>query len=312
MVNSLDKKVFYEKSFNEQMAWIDEEVEYIIKYNDKYLIKKDIQEKGKDEYGKSGHTHTINRLFEIIKTDPKNKALMHEICRAENELIAFLYDEPGALSERETYKYWNAYLQSYIAEYETYPMQHGLIKGDDTKGLQSPKCLGIYDSVESEKLFSQNDIDTKSINWVELVMDSIDMYRFKLDKIRKSPIGYMYENASLKYRSRPGEEMLNVGFNVKHSYEILGALDWYWGGWNNTPNTRVMQAKAKEWYEKYNAKLLRISHDTLTFQCKRLSEEEAKELIEDAVQMYALIIDTEPEDLVNYLMKEEKFTLWWD
>lgn len=282
MVNPRDKKVFFAKSFNEQMAWLHEEVEHIIKYNDKHHIKKDIQEKGKDEYGKSGHTHTINRLFEIIKADPKNKALMHEICRAEKELIAFLYDEPGALSEREIYKYWNAYLQSYIAE------------------------------AEPEKIFSQNYTDTKSINWVELVMDSIDMYRFKLDKIRKSPIGYMYENSPLKYRSRPGEEMLNVGFDVEHSYEILGALDWYWGGWNNTPETRVMQAKAKEWYEKYNAKLLRISHDTLTFQCRRLSEEEAKELIEDAVQMYALIIDTEPEDLVNYLMKEETFTLWWD
>lgn len=122
MVNPKDKKVFFAKSFNEQMAWLHEEVEHIIKYNDKHNIKKDIQEKGKDEYGKSGHTHTINRLFEIIKADPKNKALMHEICRAEKELIAFLYDEPGALSERETYKYWNAYLQSYIAESETQPM----------------------------------------------------------------------------------------------------------------------------------------------------------------------------------------------
>ena len=32
MVNRMDKRVYFPKSFNEQMSWIDESVEYIIKH----------------------------------------------------------------------------------------------------------------------------------------------------------------------------------------------------------------------------------------------------------------------------------------
>lgn len=118
MVSKRDRETYFKKSFNEQMSCIDETVEHIIKYNDKYHIKKDIQEKGKSAYGEQGYTHAINRLFEIIKSDPKNKAVLHEVCKAEQELIAFLYDEPRALTEDEIYAYWNNYLQLYIVELE--------------------------------------------------------------------------------------------------------------------------------------------------------------------------------------------------
>ena len=47
MVSMMDKKIYFPKSFNEQMAWIDEEIEHIIKYNDKYNIKENIQERGR-------------------------------------------------------------------------------------------------------------------------------------------------------------------------------------------------------------------------------------------------------------------------
>ena len=89
-------------------------------------------------------------------------------------------------------------------------------------------------------------------------------------------------------------------------------LDWYWCGWNSTPDARTMQEKAKEWYEKYDAELLRISHDTLTFKCRKMSEKEAKELIEETTQLYELIVDCKPEKLLNHLMENETFTLWWD
>lgn len=100
------------------MAWIDEEVEHIIKYNDVHKLKAGIQEQGKEAYGKAGYTHAINRLFEIVKADPKNKALLCEINKAEEELKAFLYDESGALSEKEIFEYWNNYLRAYVAELE--------------------------------------------------------------------------------------------------------------------------------------------------------------------------------------------------
>lgn len=51
MINLLDNKLYLQMSFNEQMAWIDEEVERIIKHNDKYNYKKELQEKGRNAYG---------------------------------------------------------------------------------------------------------------------------------------------------------------------------------------------------------------------------------------------------------------------
>lgn len=73
-----------------------------------------------------------------------------------------------------------------------------------------------------------------------------------------------------------------------------------------------MQEKAKEWYEKYDAELIRISEDTLTFKCRKLTEIEARDLIEEVTQLYALITDCEQEELINHLMENEIFTLWWD
>lgn len=150
-----------------------------------------------------------------------------------------------------------------------------------------------------------------NLKMVEFIIDSADMYMFKRDKLKKSLSGYVYDGTPLKYEGH-GEEMLNVRFDVEYSYQILGLLDWYWGGWNNTPDAETMREKAKGWYKKYNAELLRVSHDTLTFKCRKLSEREAKKLIEETTQLYALIVDCEPEKLLNHLMENETFTLWWD
>lgn len=368
MIDTLDKKIYFPRSFNEQMAWIDEEVEHIIKYDDKYNIKKDIQEKGIDAYGQSGYTHAINRLFEIIKTDPKNKALLQEVCKAEKELIAFLYDEPGALSEKQIYEYWNAYLQSYIAELETHPMHYVLIKELDVRQDEeerSDEFLGIYDSlarledayviavqkleeqhknmtgllgdkvdyivkhekvminafdeftgrwhynVKPEQLFWRENVDTENFKMIECVFDNPYMYMVKLDKIKRSLSGYVYDDALPRY-GRKNEETINVRFNVDYSYQILELFDFYWGGWNSTPTSLAMAEIAKKWYEKYEAELMRISHDTLTFNCRKLSELEAKELMNEAIELYALIIDCEPEEMLGHLMNKETFTLWWD
>lgn len=125
MVNKMDEKIYFPKSFNEQMSWIDESIEHIIKHG---KIKKDIQERGRASYGKQGYTHAIHRLFEIIKADPKNKAVLREVYRAEQELMSYLYDEPDALPEAQIAAYWNNYLQAYIAELESRPMHYVLVK----------------------------------------------------------------------------------------------------------------------------------------------------------------------------------------
>lgn len=369
MVSMMDKEIYFPKSFNEQMAWIDEEVEYIIKYNDKYDIKSSIQEKGRAAYGKEGYTHAINWLFVIIKSDPKNKAVLQELCKAEQELIEYLYDEPGALPENEIYAYWNNYLQSYIAELEAHPMHYVLVKGLDVRHSGEDKndeLLGIYDSmgklqdayiIAVQKLEEQHknitgllgkkadnivkhekiminafdefagcwyyDVSPEQLFWrritnadnfkiIECVIDSADMCMFKSEKLNRSLTGYVYDDALSKY-GKHGEETLSVRFDVDYSYQILELLDSYWGGWNGTcPKSSTMAVVAKEWSEKYDAELVKISHDTLTFNCRKLSEIEARNLMEEAIQLYAVIIDCKPEELLNHLMEKQAFTLWWD
>lgn len=43
-----------------------------------------------------------------------------------------------------------------------------------------------------------------------------------------------------------------------------------------------------------------------------MTEIEARNLAEEATQLYAMIIDCEQETLINHLMENETFTLWWD
>lgn len=348
MVSTTDKFIYFPKSFNEQMAWIGEEVEHIIKHNDEHDIKKNIQEKGRWAYGEPGYTHAINRLFEIIKSDPKNKAVLHEVCRAEQELIDFLYDEPEALSERQIYDYWNSYMQSYIAELENHPMHYILLKKQEGQD-KNDELIGIYNSiarlqeayniavynlekqkeqlvinafdevigrwyynVKPEQCIVRDDVNADKHKMIECVFDNPYMYMFKRDKVKRNLTGYVYEDTFSRYE-RGDEETINVRFDVDFSYQILEQMGSYWGGWNGTcPKSSTMAEIAKIWYEKYDAELVKISHDTLTFTCRKLTEIEARNLVEEATQLYAMIIDCEQETLINHLMENETFTLWWD
>ena len=116
VVSEKDKRIYFPRSFNEQMSLIDEEIELILK-REKRAKERNLNAEAKinrnEEYG-----HVINRLFEIIKEDPKNVAVLREVETAERELWAFLEHKPGAKSEEEIYAYWHNYLLAYIAELE--------------------------------------------------------------------------------------------------------------------------------------------------------------------------------------------------
>ena len=350
MVTTIDKLIYYPKSFNEQMAWIGEEVEHIIKYDNEYSIKKNIQEAGRNAYGMCEYTHAINKLFAIVKSDPKNQAVLHEVCRAEQELISFLYDDSGALSEGKIYEYWNTYMKSYMAELDAHKMHFVLMKKYELQG-KNDECIGSYGSIaklqeayyttayglrknkesliinaydefsgqwiyniEPEKCFVGESLDVDKYRMIEFVVDNPYMHLFKLDKIKRNLAGYVYDNECMMLRDENSEyETINIKFDVEYSYQILERLDSYWGGWNGTcPEASKMAEIAKVWYEKYDAELVKISHDTLTFTCRKLSELEATNLIEECTQLYAMVIDCEPELVVNHLMENETFTLWWD
>lgn len=166
-----------------------------------------------------------------------------------------------------------------------------------------------YYDVSPEQLFWRRNTNEDNFKIIEYVIDSPDMCMFKCEKIKKSLTGYVYEDTLSKY-GRNGEETLSVRFDVDYSYQILDLLDSYWVGWNGTcPKSSTMAGIAKAWYEKYDAELVKISHDTLTFNSRKLSEIEARNLMEEAIQLYAVIIDCKPEELLNHLMEKETFTL---
>lgn len=144
---------------------------------------------------------------------------------------------------------------------------------------------------------------------IECVIDNADMWMFKFEHLKKKLAGYMYKDIVL---SKTNVEVLSANFDVEHSYEIIGLFEWYWGGWNSTPNADVMQIVAKKWYEKYDAELIRISHDTLSFKCRKLSENEAQILMREINDLSAEIINCNSDELLDHLMEKEGFTLWWD
>ena len=117
-IDKTDKKIYYPMSFNEQMAWIDEIVENLLQSESHKQLDK-IQKMGKETYSFDTLTYGLHRLFEIIRSDPKNKNLLRKINQAERELISFLYHEEDACSESEIFSYWNQYVQAYYSELES-------------------------------------------------------------------------------------------------------------------------------------------------------------------------------------------------
>ena len=144
----------------------------------------------------------------------------------------------------------------------------------------------------------------------ECVIDHEDMWMFKYEYLEKNfeDGKYDYKYKDIVSRS-DNTEIVTANFEVEYSYEIIGLFLGYWGGWNCTPNTAVMQEMAKKWHEKYDAELIRISHDTLSFQCRKLSEAEAESLMQEIYSLFAEFVDCGSEVLLGYLMENQTFTL---
>lgn len=350
-IDAREKIIWFSKSFNEQMAWVDEEVENIIKHD----LKNRIQEKGRNAYGEPGCASSVKRLFDIIKADPKNRSLMREICQAERELTAFLFDEPNTLSEQEISAYWGNFTSAYIAELQQSPSLYYLLVRTPTSGQcgRRGKVLGVYrsagilktaydktvrelekeqkDSKTSEKITInsfdetingwQYDIDPKQLFdlkhteggkasiIIECVMDSPYMYKWKQENVAKDIYGYICNDKLARVSSN--DESIIVRFDVEHTYEALDKLAWYWGSWNSCPSWQTMRDIAQKWHDKYGAELIMIAHDALKFQCRRLTEEEAAEIISEANSLTAEVINCSNE-LNKNLAGHNSFTLWWD
>lgn len=173
--------------------------------------------------------------------------------------------------------------------------------------------INAFDEISSRWFY---DIRPEKLLWNENVeyghkvikctMSSPRLKKWRLDKVRMGPYGYVYDKMMLIGK----EETLDVHFDLEYTYQVFELLGSYWGG-GDFPDSQLMLQIAKQWYDKYDAELVSFSHDTLSFCCCKLLEEEARNIIEDAKKLHAEIIDCDQESLIEYLVRESKFTLWW-
>ena len=64
MVDDQDKEIYYPISFLEQMTWVQEEVEHILKNS----TLETMRSAGVERFGEPGYGSSIKRLLEIIKS----------------------------------------------------------------------------------------------------------------------------------------------------------------------------------------------------------------------------------------------------
>lgn len=104
-------RVWYRSTFLRQMVEIEGELDRV--FRDEGRLEKI---RGDPDY--VGEPQSIQLLFEIIKSDPKNAALLREIGRAEEEVYAYLAGAPSAPAAEALRSYWRRVMDGYIAEIE--------------------------------------------------------------------------------------------------------------------------------------------------------------------------------------------------
>jgi hypothetical protein len=150
--------------------------------------------------------------------------------------------------------------------------------------------------------------NTKRIN---MVIDNMDMLMFRQYLIRRTQEGYVYDG---KVNKMAEIDEFAVDFSLSDSADVFECMGNYWGRWNECPDWKTMQDKAKEWFDKYTAEVVKVSHDTVLFKCIRsLEEQEVDELIKDFTEFAPNSQDIDDmENIRADLLEKGEFVLWWD
>ena len=104
-------KHWFAKSFAAQMAEISGELGRVLRNPDKL-------NRIRTDSNYIGEPQTIQRVFEIIKRDPKNAELLQEVERVERETFSFLCGTPQAPSLEHMRGYWNKWFETWMDELE--------------------------------------------------------------------------------------------------------------------------------------------------------------------------------------------------
>lgn len=141
---------------------------------------------------------------------------------------------------------------------------------------------------------------------IELEIDSPYMWMFKAEHLEKMQMDAIYKDTNTNH------EIIKVEFDLQYAYEVLGLLDCLWGA-DSRPAIKTIQENAKAWWEKFDAELIRISHDALTFKCRELIDGEIDMLFNEIQELNAESNWRGGFDKLREIIKEKKiFSIWWD
>ena len=148
--------------------------------------------------------------------------------------------------------------------------------------------------------------DSKAVE-IELEIDSPYMWMFKAEHLGKNANGgYIYKDINTNH------EIIKAEFDLQYAYEVLGLLDCLWGA-DSRPAIKTIQENAKAWWEKFDAELIRISHDALTFKCRKLTDGEIDMLFNEIQELNAESNWRGGFNKLREIIKKKKiFSIWWD
>ncbi len=109
------------------------------------------------------------------------------------------------------------------------------------------------------------------------------------------------------YGSQMTYPLVLLRIPVKNPWEVFAYLPF--GAWNDCPDTDVLMAVSKHWYEKYGAVPAVMTGDTLEYILPNpVPQESVEELTKE---QYAFCCDLEQNEPIN-LSASKKWYFWWD
>lgn len=186
--------------------------------------------------------------------------------------------------------------------------------GSDNYGFDREKVLAYRSAMLKENLPDPKEVlaDLTSSRMKDAAEDEVD---WDEDVIGKVANGYEADTFSslMYYSGKETREVILAKIPVKHPYEVFAYLPF--GNWNECPDTKVLMALCKYWFEKYGATPAALSHDELEFTLEHpLNTEDA---INTAVELYGFCPDCDQNfdcigHLADTLNKSTFWYLWWD